>query len=154
MPQVEINNSAAEPPKESEVRKAIGSLSNGKAQGSDSFPAKIFEVGGPVLTQKLTEQFLILWQQEVIPQDLKDASITHLYERKGNMKLRDNHRGISFLVITGKIIARVLLNRLLHHLEDGYLGSQCGFRKGRGTADMVFAVQEKCQEQNRTVIST
>ena len=30
--------------------------------------------------------------------------------------------------------------------------SQCGFRKNRGTADMIFAarqLQEKCQEQNK-----
>ena len=74
-----------------------------------------------------------MWQQKVVPQDFKDASIIHLYKRKGNRKLCDNHRGISLLhvVIAGKILARVpLLNRLLQHLEDGNLPeNQCGFRK-------------------------
>ena len=70
----------------------------------------------------------------------------------------DNHRGIALLSIAGKILARVLLNRLTAHLEKGLLPeSQCGFRKDRGTIDMVFAarqLQEKCQEQNVDLYST
>ena len=55
--------------------------------------------------------------------------------------------------IAGKILARVLLNRLNEHLEQSglLLESQCGFRKDRGTIDMIFTarqLQEKCQEQN------
>ena len=78
---------------------------------------------------------------------LKDATIIHLFKRKGN------HGGISLLSVAGKILARVLLNRLNEHLEwSGLLPeSQCGFRKNRGTIDMIFTarqLQEKCQEQN------
>ena len=88
----------------------------------------------------------------------KDASIIHLYKRKGNKQSCDNHRGISLLSIAGKILARILLNRLSKHLEDGLLPeSQCGFRKNRGTVDMIFAakqLQEKCQEQNSQLYTT
>ena len=41
----------------------------------------------------------------------------HIYQSKGNRHSCDNHRGISLLSIAGKVLARVLLNRLLHHLE-------------------------------------
>ena len=52
-----------------------------------------------------------------------------------------------------------MLNRVLKHLETKVLlpESHCGFRAGRGTADMIFAVrqlQEKCQEQNRSLYLT
>ena len=79
---------------------------------------------------------------------------TFQQERKGNPQICDNHRGISLLSIAGKIpVARVLLNRLNEHLERSGLlpESQCGFRKNRGTIDMIFTarqLQEKCQEQN------
>ena len=68
-------------------------------------------------------------------------------------QLCDNHRGISLLSIAGKVLAKVLLNRLNEHLEQSGLlpESQCGFRKDRGTIDMIFTarqLQEKCQEQN------
>ena len=93
-----------------------------------------------------------MWRKEAIPQEFKDATI-HLFKRKGNPQVCDNHRGISLLSIAGKILARVLLNRLNEHLvRSGILPeSQCGFRKNRGTIDMIFTarqLQEKCQEQN------
>ena len=52
----------------------------------------------------------------------KDATIIHLFKRKGNPQVCGNHRGISLLSIAGKILARVLLNRLIEHLEwSGFL---------------------------------
>ena len=99
-----------------------------------------------------------MWNQEHLPQELKDAAIVHIYKRKGNRQSCDNHRGISLLSIAGKILARVLLNRLLDHLEQGLLPeSQYGFRAGRGTSDMIFAarqLQEKCMEQHRDLYTT
>ena len=102
--------------------------------------------------------FQLMWQHETVPQDFKDASIIHLYKRKGNRQVCDNHRGISLLSIAGKILARVLLNRLNAHPEQGLLPeSQRGFWKERGTIDMVCAtrqLQEKCQEQHTDLHST
>ena len=94
-----------------------------------------------------------MWRKDAIPQDFKDASIIHLYKRKGNPQVCDNHRGISLLSIAGKILAKILLNHLNAHLDQAGLipESQCGFRKDRGTIDMIFTIrqlQEKCQEQN------
>ena len=107
----------------------------------------------------MTELFHIMWRKEAIPQEFKDASIIHLFKRKGNLQLCDNHCGISLLSIAGKVLARVLLNRLTEHLEQSGLlpESQCGFRKDRGTIDMIFTarqLQVKCQEQNRDLYMT
>ena len=48
------------------------------------------------------------------------------------------------LSIVGKILARVLLNRLNEHLERSGLlpESQCGFKKNRGTIDMIFTARQ------------
>ena len=158
LPQVDINNSLDDLPTAVEVRKAIKALSCGKAAGLDAIPAEVFKDGGPALTKKLTELFISIWHAEGVPQDFKDASIVYIYKNKGNRTSCDNYRGISLLSIAGKILARLLLNRLLAHLEQDLLPeSQCGFREGRGTADMIFAsrqLQEKFQEQNRELFST
>ena len=158
LPQVQLNSAMDDPPTLLETEKAIHTLSRGKAPGSDSIPAEIYHDGGPTLTGKLHQLFIQMWDHELIPQEFKDASIIHLYKRKGNRQACDNHRGISLLSIAGKILARILLNRLNKHLESGYLPeSQCGFRKNRGTIDMIFAarqLQEKCQEQNKGLFST
>ena len=66
-----------------------------------------------------------------MPQEFKDASIIHLYKRKGNAQVCDSHIGISLLSIAGKILANVLLNHLKEqHNHSGLLpASHCGFRK-------------------------
>ena len=158
LPQIPTDMTMDDIPSEDEIKKAINLLSSGKAPGSDAIPAEIYKVGGDALIGKLKELFELIWKEEKIPQDFKDASIIHLYKNKGNRQTCDNHRGISLLSIAGKILARVLLNRLNSHLENGLLPeSQCGFRKNRGTVDMIFAarqLQEKSQEQNMDLYST
>ena len=64
----------------------------------------------------------------------------------------NNYRGISLLSIIGKVFARVTLTRLQSLASQVYPKSQCGFRAGRFTVDMIFSLrklQEKCQEQQQ-----
>ena len=150
LPQVETNTDLDRPPSEEEVKKAIKQLSTGKAPYTDAIPAEVYKHHrGDTLLQKLTDLFCRMWDEEVISQQLKDASIVHLYQ-KGNRQLCDNYGGISLQAIAGKILARVLLNRLIVHLEHGLLPeSQCFFRGGRGTVDMIFAMATEVGLQNR-----
>ena len=159
LPQVPTNHNLDALPTSDEVQRAINRMSSGKAPGSDSIPAEIYKAGGPTLVNQLTSLFQSMWDKEQLPQDFKDATIVHIYKNKGNRQSCDNHRGISLLSIAGKILARVLLNRLSKHLETSALfpESQCGFRSGRGTADMIFAarqLQEKCIEQYKDLYTT
>nr|VZI00205.1 unnamed protein product [Spirometra erinaceieuropaei] len=158
LPQVETNVDLDLPPSLQETIRAVQQLSSGKAPGSDVIPAEVYKHGGPHLMDHLTALFHEMWRQGEVPQDFIDATIVHLNKRKGNRQACDNHRGISLLNIAGKIFARILLNRLNNHLEQGLLPeSQCGFRCHRGTTDMIFAarqLQEKCQEMRTHLYST
>ena len=138
LPQVPVNTSLDSVPNVEEVWKAIRQLSSGKAPGSDSKPsAEIFKEGGTALTGKLLTLIQIVCEKESVPQDLNDVSIIYLYKRKGNRQAFDNHHGISLLSIAGKMVAKVLMNHLNDHLEQGLLPeSQFGFRKDRGTIDI------------------
>ena len=131
--QVECNLQLDKFPTVTETVKAIKLLSSDKAPGSDAIPAEIYKAGGTPVAKKMTELFHIMWRKEAIPQAFKDVSVIHLFKRKGNPQLCDNHRGVSLLSIAGKVLARILLNRLNEHLEkSGPLPeSQCGFRKDR-----------------------
>nr|XP_014353239.1 PREDICTED: LOW QUALITY PROTEIN: uncharacterized protein LOC106706591 [Latimeria chalumnae] len=152
LPQCAINDILAKEPTVSETEKAIRLLSNGKAPGSDTVPAEIYKAGGDYLAKCLNELFQSMWCTGEIPQKLKDALIVHLYKGKGNCFICDNHRGLSLLVIARKILARVMFNHFTQHIAEKILpDSQHGFRKGRGTTDMIFAarqLQEKCRDQN------
>eukprot|EP00745_Piridium_sociabile_P040226 TRINITY_DN767_c0_g1_i3.p1 TRINITY_DN767_c0_g1~~TRINITY_DN767_c0_g1_i3.p1 ORF type:complete len:1045 (-),score=247.16 TRINITY_DN767_c0_g1_i3:182-3316(-) len=153
IPQRPVIESLDDPPTLDEVTKAIKQLQPGKAPGPDGIPPELYKEGGKTLTAKLTELMQQFWTEGSVPQDFKDANIVHLYKNKGDRASCDNHRGISLLSIAGKIMARVILNRITSNLLDDVVSeSQCGFRRNRGTIDMIFAIrqiQEKCREQNK-----
>lgn len=155
MPQRPVLASLDDPPTREETQKAIKQLQMGKAPGPDGIPPEIFKEGGEAIVIKLTELLQQFWEEGSVPQDFKDANIIHLYKNKGDRASCDNHRGISLLSTAGKIMARVVLNRITHHLLDEVVSeSQCGFRRNRGTIDMIFAIrqlQEKCLEQNQNL---
>ena len=95
LPQIEHNALLDEFPTVTETRKAFQHLSSGKAPGTYAIPAEVYKAGGLPIAENLTELFQCMWRKEAIPQDFKDASIIHLYKRKGNPQVCDNHRGIS-----------------------------------------------------------
>ena len=99
----------------------------------------------------LHEIVLDFWKKEVPPKDWIDAMIIKLF-KKGDTTDCGNYRGISLLSIAGKILSNILLCRLNEITDDVVPETQCGFRKCRGTVDMMFCARqliEKCKEQNR-----
>ena len=74
--------------------------------------------------------------------------------KKGDLSVCDNWRGISLLDVFGKLLARILKQRLEVVAERELTESQCGFRKGRGCVDMIFCARqliEKTLEHEETV---
>ena len=113
----------SQPPSVAEVRCAVQQMSSGKSPGADSIPAEIYKHGGEHLLQRLTKLCEQIWDQKAVPQDFKDAMIVHIFKRKGDRACYDDHRGISLLSIAGKIVVRVLLNRLSSHVQHNGEGS-------------------------------
>ncbi|KAI8483937.1 hypothetical protein Bbelb_383270 [Branchiostoma belcheri] len=141
------------PPSVEELSKAIDSLASGKAPGNDGIPSDVIKAGkDTTLLHHLHQLLLQCWEEGTVPQDMRDASIITLYKNKGDRSNCNNYRGISLLSIVGKAFARVILNRLQILAERVYPESQCGFRAGRSTTDMIFTLrqlQEKCREQRQ-----
>ena len=135
------------------MAKTIKQMTCGKAPGADAIPEEVYKTGGETIRNQQASLFQTMWVQEHLPQEFRDATIIHIYKQKRNHQSCDNHRGISLMSTAATILDRVLLNRLLNQLEQGLLPeSQCGFRSGRGTTNMIFSarqLQEKCMEQHR-----
>ncbi|VDL87020.1 unnamed protein product [Schistocephalus solidus] len=121
LPKVDTNNDLDLPPSLPETIQEMQQISSGKAPGSDAIPPEVYMYEGPRLMAELTTLFQDIWRHGQVPQVLKDTTIVHLYKRKGNRRLCDNHRGIAVLNIGGKIFTCILLNRLNGHLEQGLL---------------------------------
>ena len=95
---------------------------NNKANGPVGIPAEILKARGAKLHQHIHALIMTIWDQEVIPSDLRDALIVILF-KKGDKADCGNYRGISLLSINGTIIS----------LPE----TQCGLRSACGTTDMI-----------------
>ena len=138
-------------PVEDEISLAVKQQNTGRAPGIDGNPVEVVQHGGQAMINMITTMITDVWQGAPVPQDWKDAILVSLFKGKGLKSNCGDFRGISLLVTVGKVFSRVLLNRLLKHICPIIIPeSQCGFRSGRGTADMIFTarqLQEKCIEQ-------
>ena len=98
-------------------------LQAGNAPVDDEIPPKIFKEGGEVITVKLTELMQQFWVKGSVPRDFKDANATipPVQEQRWQSILwQPQYKGISLLSIQGKIMARIILSCITHHLLDDF----------------------------------
>ena len=151
LPNLPPIDSLDEPPMLEELQAAIMATRENKAPGGCGIPAEVWKYSGTKLTERLYNLIVDIWEHEFMQQDWKDANIVPIF-KKGSRKECGNYREISLLSIAGKIVARIILNKLNDKITPHILPeTQCGFRNNRSTMDMVFSlrqIKEKCTEQS------
>ena len=150
-PQHPIQQWMVRPPSKIEFENALKRMRPGKAPGPDNIPLEFFTMCGTEIQNHLLLLILKIWESGTVPQDFKDVIIVTIF-KKGDREDCNNYRGISLLSIAGKILARILLDRLLVRAEQILPESQSGFRPSRGTIDMIFCarqLQEKSREHQQ-----
>ena len=127
-------------PSEDEIRSALKDMKKGRAPGEDEITAELLKLGGEVVVQWLVSLASSVWESEKIPEDwVKQLTIP--LHKKGSYQECDNYRGIALLSVPGKVFCRVIQRRLAERAEQQLRESQCGFRKGRGCIDQIFAIR-------------
>jgi len=122
-----------------ESDKAIASLKNWKAPGSDSIPSELIKYGGKQLHCAIFKICQKIWKDERVPTSWNEAIIIPLH-KKGDKTICENYRGISLLNSAYKIFSNILLNRLEPYVEENLGEYQCGFRKGRSTIEQLSVI--------------
>ena len=152
LPQLDLIADLDTLPSLEEVSKAISQVNCDKAPGLDGIAVELLQAGGDKIASAIHHFIVKSWQGQPIPQDWIDGILVTLFKGKGVKSVCDNYRGITLLESVGKVLARLLLNRLQTHICPKIIPeAQCGFRSNRGTTDMIFSVRqlvEKCIEQN------
>ena len=114
-------------------------------------PIELLQHGGKHVTNALHTLIEKFWLGSPVPQDWINGLLVSLFKGKRTKSDCDHHRGITFLESVGKVLARVLLDRLIENICPLIIPeAQCSFTEGRGTVDMIFTIrqlQEKCIEQ-------
>ncbi|KAK1882549.1 putative 115 kDa protein in type-1 retrotransposable element R1DM [Dissostichus eleginoides] len=140
-PSFDINAKLDNLPTMAELVNKLKHTAKGKAAGMDGIPADLLKCDSCLLPH-MHKLLCQCWQAAVFPSDMKDAKIITLYKNKGNKGDCNNYRGISLLSVLGKVFSRILLVLLQKLSARVYPESQCGFRSGRSTTDMVFTARK------------
>lgn len=137
-----------------EVLTTVHALKNNKSLGIDNIPTELLKEGGYLWTRVLHQYILRAWEEESIPLEWKDVNVITIYKNKGDKFICVNGRGIALLSVASKVLAKVMLQRLINTITAPMLPeSQCGFRKNRSMVDMIFMtrqLQEKCRNNTGT----
>ena len=123
-----------------EIRTALTQLKNAKAPGVDNIPPEAFKEGGPCTLEALHRILNFVWEKDVIPDDWKRGLLVKL-AKKGDLSLCSNWRGIMFLSIPGKVLTRVILNRMKVAVDEALRDEQAGFRKDRPCIDQIATLR-------------
>ena len=140
-------------PTYAETQKAARAMANWKAPGADSLPVELLKLDDPTREPVVLKHFHAIlarvWRGEEIPQEWKDATIKVLHKKLDRSDC-NNFRGISLVSHAGKVLLKIVTNRLSDFREAQQIlpEEQCGFRPARSTIDMLFVVR-RLQELGR-----
>ena len=105
--------------------------------------------GGPVLHRVLLNLFRQVWGKGCVFDEWRDALVVPVPKR-GDLNVCDNWRGISLVDVAGKLLGRILQERLQRVAERVLPDSQCAFCQGRGCVDMIFAARQLVEKARST----
>ena len=131
-----------------EMLRAIRESSNGKAAGTDDIPYEMIKHLGPRAQDMLLDLYRKCWRGGGIPTAWRTACIKTLLKDEKDPKDPTSYRPISLTSCMGKILEKVVANRLIFVLEERGLltGNQAGFRPGRSTVDQVLKLVQDASD--------
>jgi len=126
-----------------EVALVVNKLPTGKAPGPDDIPNEVIKIAFRKFPAVFTECYNACLTEGTFPTPWKCARLVLLHKGKGKPRNEpSSYRPISLLDGSGKVLERLLLERLISHIDSvGALSSlQFGFRRSRSTMDAIHQV--------------
>nr|KAG5695243.1 hypothetical protein BaRGS_008071 [Batillaria attramentaria] len=139
-PAAQLLDISTNPPTKTEIIKAIKSLKSGKAAGPDGIPPEALKADIQTSTDMLHPLLRKIWENESVPQDWKKGHLVKL-PKKGDLSSCSNWRGIMLLSIPGKVLTRIILERLKTALDKTLREEQAGFRNDRSCTDHIATMR-------------
>ena len=112
--------------------KKLKELDKSKAQGPDKIHPRVLVELAEALANPLTLIYQKSIDEGTVPQDWKISNVTPLF-KKGKKSDPLNYRPINITSVPGKVLEKILRDKLTEHLEKYGLiaDTQHGFRRGR-----------------------
>jgi hypothetical protein len=141
---------SSKPPTKTEIRNAIKEMKNGKAAGVDQISAEMLKADVNLFAELLFPIFCMIWDKEKLPDDWLQGILVKI-PKKGDLSNCNNWRGITLLSIPSKVLAKVILHRIAHKIDETVRKEQAGFRPGRSCIDQINTLRiiiEQMSEMN------
>ena len=135
-------------PSKAEIKKAIQHMKNNKAPGPDNIPAKALKADTATSSDMLYDLLGEVWKVEDVPAEWKEGHLIKL-PKKGDLSKCENYRGIMLLSAPGKVLNRIILERIKTAVDKYLREEQAGFRAGRSCTDQIATLRvilEQSQE--------
>jgi len=111
-------------------------MRNKKATGDGDVPGdvlKLFGEGGLKIKTKLINT---IYETGEWPKDFTEVTMI-AFKKKPQATKSSDHRTISLIAHTAKIVTNILRRRIEKKIEDELGEDQFGFRRGKGTRDAI-----------------
>ena len=124
------------------IDRCINELKFGKAAGCDDIVAEHLKNAHPIICIVLNKLFNLCMEYEYVPSDFGIGLIIPIPKttNSANCHKLDNFRGITISPVISKIFEQCLFSMFADYLTSS--ANQFGFKKGKGTRDAIFAVNE------------
>ena len=121
---------------ECKVKRALGSITMSKANGSDGIPVELFQILKEDVVKVLHWICQQICKTQQWPQDWK-RSVFIPIPKKGNAKEYSNYPTIALISHASKVMLKILQTRLQQYVNHELPDVQAGFKTGRGTRDQI-----------------
>ena len=86
-------------------------MKNEKVAGPGGIPVEVLKADVNTSVEMLYSLFEGIWEKEEIPAEWKEGYLIKI-PKKGDLSRCDNYRGITLLSVPGKILNRIILERM------------------------------------------
>lgn len=125
-----------------ELKLAIETLKPKKAPGPDMITPKIAQLYYKTNSEEMLHAFNNCLKRGIFPPIWKEAKLVLLEKPKKENETETSYRPICLISVIGKLLEKLVVQRLQVEIEDKRLihENQFGFRKGRSTIDALKKV--------------
>ena len=123
-----------------ETQGAVNRLKWGKAPWICGIHAELLKAGGNATLVSLHAVLCSAWNTGIIQTDSREGQGP---SSKGMSDRQDcnNYRGVTLLSVSGTDFARIIIDRVRHHLLEHQHPEQSGFPPMRSTIDRILALR-------------
>ncbi|KAI5753744.1 hypothetical protein M8J77_002974 [Diaphorina citri] len=123
-----------------EIGEAILNIKTNKAPGPDGLNGKIIQEAFKTKPEMFQITYRKCWNERLFPKIWKQGLLKLLVKPgKSDMSNPNSYRPLTLLDVMGKILEKIILNKLFLHIQNPFSARQYGFIKGK---DTVGAIQK------------